>query len=626
MKLLIICLCTQKHRSSETDGEDEIGWGLHRKLHEAGWLELSDYFVRYEEEYKKRINATLSSKGAAGTFGYKDRMYLVLDGVGGVVNKACKLKGFAQHRQAGTFNAIRLHKPKDTVREILGVKGLWGSAFGHGWNRNVVYALTILNHVWGERHADLCRSVKSKQRHEYYLQRTPQRNDIVEAVENLKKYLARYAHAPKQAGVIPPITKLILIGFSRGAVTTIKLSKALNGNGLHWWRGFDSTHHAMVDVLSLTKLGRGIVQQTGARKTVGYRDFDIFKDVPVHIFAVDPVAGGTAGQTSNETNFTIRENVKSIVCPLSMAENRNVVNFTPVNILNVRGENLGPKLLFLPFPGVHGHVGNRWQTKKKGEKGYREFRRCSATGRLVHHLARKFIGFHHRTIGQVLNEQEKKAKGKDYELKKYNDYELLSLYAEMVINRAHYFYPETAPDFLGKIVAKFAKDHRVRFRSPILHTDWYYHKDIVSRLDYWVPKPNYVDCPYYFINEHHHALFKKRFKDTYSKMMSIAEKEPDTDDSLESVMNAWEKEATKYNLAKRESTLIQMSLFKVYMHYPHLLSSSKGKMLLGGMVDEAWNKEGAKDNHAVRHRKTDKWTNRGGHGSYEKFGWAKQLG
>lgn len=644
MELLIICLCTSCHRSTEEDSTEEVGWGIHRKLNADGWLELSDYFVRYKEEYKNKIEKAIY--GNIDTFGYKNKMYIVLDGVGGFVNEGCKLPGFSKHRQAGTFNSIRLHKPIDRARAVVGnlgkLKGVYGSVFGHGWNRNVVYTLTLMNHIWGARHA-LSSGPKIRERHEYYLKRTPQKPHIVDAVDNLKLYMAKYVKKTKHKIAakihstvgkfrddkeidlqIPAISKIVLVGFSRGAVTTIKLSKALNGNGLHWWRGGDSIHSGLVNLASITKTGRSIVKKIGARKTVGYKEFALFKEVPVHIFAADPVAGGTAGQESNKTNFTIRENVESIVCPLSMAENRNVFNFTAVNLYNVKGNGLESKILFLPFPGVHGHVGNRLKTKPKGDKGYRDFKRCTATGTIVHHLVRKFLGHHHPEVGAVFARQELNSKSKTYEFKDLNDYEILTLYAEMVLNRAHYYVPENNKD-LGKVVHKLKLKH-VKFRPFILNTDWYFHTDVVAELDSHIAKPNYVDCPYYFVNEHHRALFKRKFKYMYRVIWTLGRKEGD-DDSWEFVMNAWNEECSKHNFSKHQGTAIQMSLLKVYMNYPHLLSGSEGNMIVNGLLDETWNRENNKKKYGgVKHRGIDKWTRRGGHGSYDKNDWKNILG
>lgn len=72
---------------------------------------------------------------------------------------------------------------------------------------------------------------------------------------------------------------------------------------------------------------------------------EIFPQMDVNIFAVDPVAG--PGNKSEEDASTIRGNVKNYLAVLSMDETRGF--FKPQDIKRMDFTNRGTNVIYLPF-------------------------------------------------------------------------------------------------------------------------------------------------------------------------------------------------------------------------------------------------------------------------------------
>jgi hypothetical protein len=110
------------------------------------------------------------------------------------------------------------------------------------------------------------------------------------------------------------------------------------------------------------------------------------RTIPVNIFAIDPVAG--AGHDTEPEAQTIGDNVKNYVATLSVHENRK--GFTPMALTSNRSTSLrftgATKYAILNMPGIHADTAKF----------------SSSSGRLTFHLCSQFLTAHGSTISPVL--------------------------------------------------------------------------------------------------------------------------------------------------------------------------------------------------------------------------------
>ena len=140
-----------------------------------------------------------------------------------------------------------------------------------------------------------------------------------------------------------------------------KLTGTLTGAG---WD--DNVIHAIATIAELDPAPTTINMLGWSRGAVtctkmAFRLREIFPQIPVNIFAVDPVAG--IGNKGDEDASTIRGNVRNYLAVLSMHETRGF--FKPQDIKRVTFTNRGTNAIYLPFPGNHGGQVNLDKSVKK---------------------------------------------------------------------------------------------------------------------------------------------------------------------------------------------------------------------------------------------------------------------
>ncbi len=200
---------------------------------------------------------------------YKD--FLILDGVGGNASKK-KHPGFAM---AGTFNwADKQRRPKGSTHQELGGNS---DRSGRGGG-------SVVNKMTGH-------GLEDNARH------------AAVVIANLK----------------PMPDTVNLIGWSRGAVTALRIANLLN-NPDH--------------------------------DTIG----GLFPQIKVNIFAVDPVAGNKDGLGDRGRYYSmIPRSVKNYVGILATGENRKT--FLPQDLSRIQIQSpMDSNVIFLPFPGKHSTV------------------------------------------------------------------------------------------------------------------------------------------------------------------------------------------------------------------------------------------------------------------------------
>lgn len=115
----------------------------------------------------------------------------------------------------------------------------------------------------------------------------------------------------------------------------------------------DNVIHAMAAISELTALPTRINMIGWSRGAVtctkmAYKLAELYPQVEVNIFAIDPVAG--IGNKGDEDASALKSNVKNYLCVLSMHEQRK--SFKPQDIKRVDIAQ-GVNAVFLPFPGKH---------------------------------------------------------------------------------------------------------------------------------------------------------------------------------------------------------------------------------------------------------------------------------
>ncbi len=197
---------------------------------------------------------------------------------------------------------------------------------------------------------------------------------------------------------------------------------------------------------------------------LAYRLAEIYPDIEVNIFAVDPVAG--IGNKSARDASTLRENVRNYLAILSMHETRGF--FKPQDIKRVTVESPDTNAIFLPFPGNHsGQV----SLDKNWVKGVGD------AAQLVWSLGMQFL--QHFGTRFATNPSPV-----------YGLQETCNLYAKMQLRIPDY--RKTSPGFTGALMGGRKERDFLRNR---------HHQ--------------YVKNARFFINEHHRRTFKQAYPRIY---------------------------------------------------------------------------------------------------------------
>ena len=128
----------------------------------------------------------------------------------------------------------------------------------------------------------------------------------------------------------------------------------------------DNVMHAVATIAELNPPPKTVNMLGWSRGAVtctklAYKLREIFPDIAVNIFAVDPVAG--IGNKSDDDASTIRGNVKNYLAVLSMHETRGF--FKPQDAKRVTFTNGATNAIYVPFPGNHSGQVNLDKTVKK---------------------------------------------------------------------------------------------------------------------------------------------------------------------------------------------------------------------------------------------------------------------
>jgi hypothetical protein len=243
-----------------------------------------------------------------------------------------------------------------------------------------------------------------------------------------------------------------------------KVTGSLSGAG---WD--DNVIHAVATIAELNPPPKTVNMLGWSRGAVtctklAFKLREIFPDMAVNIFAVDPVAG--IGNKGDVDASTIRGNVRNYFAVLSMHETRGF--FKPQDAKRVTFTNPGTNAIFLPFPGNHGGQVNLDKTVKKD---------LGESAQMAWFLAWKFLD----NFGTQFNSPPSPA---------YDALDQCNLYAKMQLKMPGY--KKTSP---GRLQALMGGRKTRDFLN--------------NRIE------QYVKFSDFFINEHHRRIFKRTLPDLY---------------------------------------------------------------------------------------------------------------
>ncbi len=348
-----------------------------------------------------------------------------------------------------------------------------GDVYGDGWNDNVAHALFVLNELLKE--------------------------DLFPDVINL-------------------------IGWSRGAVTTIKLSTAIHkffveGRPFEVAQKYEDSSQDLVEYPNL-----------------GLRHKAVEADaVALNVFAIDPVPGRFGKQGSwggsdeiDETFPTVPGDqdyrslppiVKKCVITLAMDERRS--GFAPLSAGQVSygGDT---EVVWLPFPGIHR---TQLRMEPRDPKKAEVKALLKAVPHLVFDLAWKFMTSNGTVFKKNLLE-EPKFGGGQLALE-----QIVELYSDVWLNRANYHETRNVEKILNYKWRKFTG-----YRGLGKKKKKYLGR---GKNKYTVPAEKlftenmraYVDFPGIFINMHHQAAFERVYPNLYAFLTTPNETLDYSDDS-----------------------------------------------------------------------------------------------
>jgi hypothetical protein len=530
MELTVICCPTTGHRTHGDPEFVEKNCLLELNSHlgyimanEGDFLELSDYFLHYDVFMNRLSKSEIGQK-------YKNKMFLILDGPGG------SPKGYwgNAHPMAGTFNPTTLEKTRLpwAIEHDKNIETITG----YGWNRNAVYLMTLLNWIWGGVHA---RGNKKKlEQYNDYLKITPQSPAMQRAVKELQEYLKATSRDGKK---IDKLDRITILGWSRGAVTAIKIANALAGNGI-----FKSAH----DIL---------------RHHPQYKNFTLFNNVPVCLFPMDPVAG--PGNDLTRQNRTLPANVETCITPILLAEHK--AGFKPQDKDLMQGPGVKNHFLYLTFPGLHESPSNIYF------KGNDRFTwGTTAVGPLVYGLLHDVLRNKNEKLKALFSKEMGRTKEKVQFPPNYSLMEYIALYTHLVIHRPKYFAAKHFPK-----PEKF-QDHLFGNQNNM------YRVKVAYKKDRMIPKPEYVKYPFYFINEHHRLIFKKAMPKTYTLIETWAQGGKYEKKAMDEELD--KKIASDLSFGTEDikllSHFLRLSIQEcITEHFPHLYSWEKGTVIKNGI-------------------------------------------
>lgn len=216
----------------------------------------------------------------------------------------------------------------------------------------------------------------------------------------------------------------------------------------------------MPETVNMIGWSRGAVTCT----KLAYKLREIYPQIAVNIFAVDPVAG--IGNKGARDTSTIRSNVRNYLAVLSMHETRGF--FKPQDIKRVTFTSSRTNAIYLPFPGNHGGQVNLDKCCQKD---------IGEAAQAAWYLAMKFLTH----FGTDFTRNPSPS---------YSLQELCNLYAKMQLKMTRY--EKSSPGLGGSFMGGRKTRDFLR-----------------NRRDQYVKNANF------FINEHHRRVFKRAYPAIY---------------------------------------------------------------------------------------------------------------
>jgi len=287
-------------------------------------------------------------------------------------------------------------------------------------------------------------------------------DNVRHAMVVLGELMAESGDRRKELRAVPRPTVVNLIGWSRGAVTTFKIA---------------------------------------------YEMFDLWPQLAVNIFAVDPVVGGVTWSTPDQAE--IRANVKNLIVTLATDEQRN--GFKPQDLTRLK-ISTSTNYAILPFPGRHNTQLRTYVNPKEDEDAINQVARAQEVlndpAWLVWHLCYRFLKLHgtqFKLSGRTTIRWPKESVDKTFDAYQWladrTPRECLERYARLTQYRPFYTWFLSNHSGMDRVMT--VTDNYVPMRF--------------QRRDFQLPHNiyRYVKHPYYFINEHHRWCFRNVFPKQY---------------------------------------------------------------------------------------------------------------
>ncbi|HMP59761.1 MAG TPA: hypothetical protein PKD86_10435, partial [Gemmatales bacterium] len=238
-----------------------------------------------------------------------------------------------------------------------------------------------------------------------------------------------------------------------------------------------SAMNALPDTINLAGWSRGAVTCIMAANKI----YELFPEIKVNIFAIDPVAGFGNNEVSGDFNKrrTLPPSVRNFIAVLAIHEKRGF--FNPVDATKIRispRNSEGANILFLPMPGKHDS-----QTKQKDTDDPSSF--LNLPSKVTHHLAFKFLSqFGTNFINGFDRSHGLRA--------------VLELYSEMLLNWSGLEKSLTNKGMGQRAQGGFGKRGFAKTKELQRYT---MHSN-------------------YFVNEHHRAVFRQVHPEVYDVIFS----------------------------------------------------------------------------------------------------------